>query len=353
MSTANEILTDLLAAMPDSYQKTVGYPTHDLLAAAALRMQGTDEEVAAMRAALDPENLAGGDLDRYVFPRAGLERRQATFATGVLTVTGTGTVQQGALFESGGGIQFAASETVQITGEGQVPVTCRVDGAAGNLPAHSITQMPVTLQGISACDNPEPTTGGYDEEDDAAYYARYLLKIRTPATSGNVYHYQSWALEVAGVGAVQVFPLARGPGTVDIVLIDSTGQPAPPDLVQQVQDYIDPGGTGEGYGQAPIGAQCLVEAATGTEITLTGKVFKLDTAEEETVTAGIKAAVGAYLAEIAFQQDYVSLARITERILAVEGVRDLESLMLNGGTDNVHLDERACAVLGELTLSYA
>mgnify|MGYP002796654736 FL=1 len=352
MSTANEILTDLLAALPDSYQKTVGYPTHDLLAAAALRMEGTDEEVAAMRAALDPENLAGGDLDRYVFPRSGLERRQATFATGTLTVTGTGTVQQGALFESGGGIQFAASETVVITGEGQVRVTCRVDGAAGNLPAHSITQMLVTLQGISACDNPEPTTGGYDEEDDAAYYARYLLKIRTPATSGNVYHYQSWALEVAGVGAVQVFPLARGPGTVDIVLIDSTGQPAPPDLVQQVQDYIDPGGTGEGYGQAPIGAQCLVEAATGTEITLTGKVFKLDTAEE-TVTAGIKAAVGAYLAEIAFQQDYVSLARITERILAVEGVRDLESLMLNGGTDNVHLDERACAVLGEVTLSYA
>ena len=352
MSTANEILTDLLAAMPDSYQKTVGYPTHDLLAAVSLRMQGTDAEVAAMRDALDPENLTGGDLDRYVFPRSGLERRQATFATGTLTVTGTGTVQQGALFESGGGIQFAASETVVITGEGQVRVTCRVDGTAGNLPAHSITQMPVTLQGIAACDNPEPTTGGYDEEDDAAYYARYLLKIRTPATSGNVYHYQSWALEVAGVGAVQVFPLARGPGTVDIVLIDSTGQPAPPDLVQQVQDYIDPGGTGEGYVQAPIGAQCLVEAATGTEITLTGKVFKLDTAEE-TVTAGIKAAVGAYLAEIAFQQDYVSLARITERILAVEGVRDLESLTVNGGTDNVHLDERACAVLGEVALSYA
>lgn len=353
MSTANEILTDLLAAMPDSYQKTVGYPTHDLLAAVSLRMEGTDAEVAAMRAALDPENLTGGDLDRYVFPRSGLERRQATFATGVLTVTGTGTVQQGALFESGGGIQFAASETVVIAGEGQVRVTCRVDGAAGNLPAHSITQMPVTLQGIATCDNPEPTTGGYDEEDDADYYARYLLKIRTPATSGNIYHYQSWALEVAGVGAVQVFPLARGPGTVDIVLIDSTGQPAPPDLVQQVQDYIDPGGTGEGYGQAPIGAQCLVEAATGTEIALSATVFKLDTAEQETVTTGIKAAVGAYLAEIAFQQDYVSLARITERILAVEGVRDLESLTLNGGTDNVHLDERACAVLGEVTLSYA
>lgn len=367
MSTASEILQQLLDGMPDSYQKTVGFPTYDLLAAAALRMQGTDEEVAAMRAALDPENLTGGDLDRYIFPRAGLERRQATFATGTLTVTGTGTVQQGALFESKGGVQFAARETVQITGEGQVRVTCRVDGAAGNLPAHSITQMPVTLQGISACDNPEPTAGGYDEEDDAAYYARYLLKIRTPATSGNIYHYQSWALEVAGVGAVQVFPLARGPGTVDIVLIDNTGKPAAPDLVQAVQDYIDPGGTGEGNGQAPIGAQCLVEAATGTEIALSATVYprasslapagqftlsKLNTVDEESITAAIKSAVGAYLAEIAFQQDYVSFARITERILAVDGVRDLENLTVNGGTDNVHLAKRACAVLGEVTLSY-
>ena len=353
MSTASEILEQLLAAMPDSYQKTIGFPTYDLLAAVSLRMQGTDEEVAAARAMLDPENLTGDDLDRYIFPRSGLDRRQATFAHGVVHVTGTGTVSEGTLFESGGGVQFYATQTVQITGEGDVPVTCRQDGAAGNLPAHSVTQMPVTIQGIASCDNPAPMEGGYDEEDDAAYYARYLLKIRTPATSGNIYHYQSWALEVAGVGAVQVFPLARGPGTVDIVLIDNTGQPAPPDLVQAVQDYIDPGGTGEGYGQAPIGAQCRVETATGTEIDLSATVFKLDTADEEAVTAGIKAAVGAYLAEIAFRQDYVSFARITERILAVEGVRDLESLTLNGGTDNVHLGERACAVLGEVTLSYA
>lgn len=352
MSAANEILTELLAGMPDSYQKTVGYPTHDLLAAVALRMQGTDAEVEAMRAALDPENLTGNDLDRYIFPRSGLERRQATFATGVLTITGTGTVQQGALFESGGGIQFAASETVTITGTGQVRVTCRVDGAAGNLPAHSITQMPVTLQGIAACDNPEPTAGGYDEEDDAAYYARYLLKIRTPATSGNVYHYQSWALEVAGVGAVRVFPLARGANTVDVVLVDSLGQPAPEELVRQVQDYIDPGSTGRGEGQAPIGALCYVEAAERTEITLTATVSKLNTAEEETVTAGIREAVAAYLAGIVFQQAYISFARITDRMLDVEGVLDIQSLTVNGGTGNVPVGERTCAVLGEVTIDY-
>ena len=352
MSTASEILEQLLEAMPDSYQKTIGFPTYDLLAAVSLRMEGTDEEIAQAKTLLDPENLTGDDLDRFVFPRSGLDRRQATFAHGVVHVVGTGTVSEGALFESGGGIQFYATQTVQITGEGDVPVTCRQDGTAGNLPAHSVTQMPVTIQGIASCDNPAPMSGGYDEEDDAAYYERYLLKIRTPATSGNIYHYQSWALEVAGVGAVKVFPLGHGANTVDVVIVDSTGQPADSELVQEVQDYIDPGSGGKGEGQAPVGAQCYVSAATAKPITISCTVSKLNTAEEETVTAGIKAAVAAYLAEIAFEQDYVSYARIGDRILDVEGVLDIEGLLVGGGTANIQVGEREVATLGEVTLSY-
>lgn len=351
--SADEILQKLLDALPDSYQKTVGFPTYDLLAAAALRMEGTDEEVAAMRASLDPENLTGSDLDRYIFPRSGIERRQATFAEGIVHVTGTGTVQQGDLFASGGGVAFQAAQTVTVTGEGDVPVICRSDGVAGNLPAHSITQMPVTIQGITACDNPEPMTGGYDEESDAEYYARHLLKVRTPPTSGNVYHYQSWALEVAGVGHAKVFPLGHGANTVDVVLVDSNGQPAPAELVQTVQEYIDPGSTGEGAGEAPIGAQCYVSAASEKSISVSASVTKLDTADEESVTAAIQDAVSAYLASIVFQQDYVSFGQIAAAILDAPGVLDFENLQINGGTANISVGEREAAVLGEVTLSYA
>ena len=45
--------------------------------------------------------------------------------------------------------RYYATETVAIEGEGTVPVTCTVDGTAGNLPAHSVTQMPVAVQGIA------------------------------------------------------------------------------------------------------------------------------------------------------------------------------------------------------------
>ena len=48
-----------------------------------------------------------------------------------------------------------------------------------------------------------------------------IPKSNIPATSGNVYHYQQWALEVSGTGAAKVFPLADGPGTVTVLVVDS------------------------------------------------------------------------------------------------------------------------------------
>lgn len=338
--------------MPESYQKTIGFPTYDLLAAVSLRMEGTDTTIDEARQQLDPENLHDSALDRYIYPRSGLERKAATFAHGSLTVTGTGTVEQGTLFESGGGIQFYATETVAIEGEGTVPVTCTVDGTAGNLPAHSVTQMPVAVQGIASCDNPEPIGGGYAEESDSEYYARYLLRLRTPATSGNIYHYQQWALEVAGVGHVKVFPRVQGVNTVDVVIADNAGQPADTALVKAVQEYIDPESEGAGRGQAPIGAQCFVSAARAKSIAVACKVFKLNTAEADSVTAAVKAAVAAYLAGTVFAQDYVSYAQIAAAILSADGVADFEGLTVGGGTSNIAVGERECPVLSEVTITY-
>ena len=350
--SANEVLEALLDAMPDSYQKTIGFPTYDLLAATSLRLAETDAVIEDARAALDPENLMGGELDRYIYPRSGIARKAATFAGGVLTVKGAGTIEQGTLFESAGGVQFAAAETVAIDGTGEVPVTCRADGTAGNLPAHSVTQMPVTVQGITGCDNEAEMSGGYAEETDAEYYARFLLKMRTPATSGNVYHYVQWALEVAGVGHVKVFPRAQGAYTVDVVIADNAGQPADTALVKAVQEYIDPESEGAGRGQAPIGAQCFVTAATGKAITVSCTVSKSDTADEESVTAAIKSAVADYLASTVFAQSYVSYGQIAAAILSAEGVVDFEGLAVGGGTSNIAVGERECPVLGEVTITY-
>lgn len=348
----SETLETMLEAMPDSYQKTVGFPTYDLLAAAAIPMDDFGQRLSDTERKLDPEELTGAELDSYILSRSGLERNPATYAEGVLLVTGNGTVQAGDLFESGGGVQFVSTQTVEIIGSGEVPVRCVTPGAVGNLPAGSITMMPVQIAGIVKVTNPAPTAEGYDAETDQAYYDRFILNLQTPPTSGNQYHYRSWALEVSGVGGVQVYPLGHGANTVDVVIIDTEGKPASEPLVKAVQEHIDPGSKGIGEGEAPVGAYCYVSAATALELDLSLTVTAMAGSEEEQVTEAIKAAVTAYLKGIAFAQDYVSYAQIAAAILDAPGVQDFENLTVNGGTGNVPVAARQVAVLGEAAVSY-
>lgn len=348
----SETLDAMLSAMPESYQKTVGFPTYDLLAAASIPMEELAAQLQETAEKLDPANLTGEELESYIKSRSGLVRNPPTYASGILQVTGNGTVNGGDLFESAGGIQFAATATVEISGSGEVPIRCTTPGAAGNLPAGSVTMMPVQIAGIVSVSNSDTLTGGYDAETDQAYYDRYILRLQTPPTSGNQYHYRIWALEVTGVGGVQIYPLGHGDNTVDVVIIDVDGQPADEELVERVQNHIDPGSKGLGEGEAPIGAYCYVSGAEPKELDLSMTVQTLPGAEQEAVTAAVKAAVAAYLKGIAFAQDYVSYARINAAVLEADGVQDVSGLTVNGATANVAIGERQVAVFGEVSIQY-
>lgn len=348
----SETLDAMLSAMPESYQKTVGFPTYDLLAAASIPMEELAAQLQETAEKLDPAKLTGEELESYIKSRSGLTRNPPTYASGILQVTGNGTVNEGDLFESAGGIQFAATATVEISGSGEVPIRCTTPGAAGNLPAGSVTMMPVQIAGIVSVSNSDTLSGGYDAETDQAYYDRYLLRLQTPPTSGNQYHYRLWALEVTGVGGVQIYPLGHGDNTVDVVLIDVDGQPADEELIGRVQAHIDPGSKGLGEGEAPIGAYCYVSGAEAVKLALSMTVQTLPGAEQEAVTAAVKAAVAAYLKGIAFAQDYVSYARINAAVLEADGVQDVSGLTVNGATANVAIGERQVAVLGEVSIQY-
>lgn len=223
--------------------------------------------------------------------------------------------------------------------------------------------MPVQIAGIVSVTNEAPTAEGYDGETDQAYYQRFLVRVQTPPTSGNQYHYLEWAMEVPGVGGVQVYPLDRGANTVGLVLVDQTGKPASQALVEQAQDHIDPDSQGVGQGAAPIGAYCYVSAAQSQAVALAVTVTAAEGAEQETVTEAIREAVAGYLREEALtayrpavggKGSYtVSYARIGAELLAAEGVEDYEGLTVNGGTANLNIPARYAAVLGEVSVTYA
>lgn len=342
---------EMLSLLPDGYQKTIGFPAYDLTRAFALAAVSLSGDVEIAKAATDADNLTGDGLTRWCSQRKGIARRPAAYATGSVTVSGSGTVTAGDLFESGGGVQFAADETKAVAGGGTVAVTAVLPGAAGNVAANTVTRMPVTLQGISAVTNPGAMTGGYDAESDAALRARYYDAVNHPVTGANKNAYRAWALEVTGVGRVKVFPLANGDNTVEVCIIDSNMQPATGSLLAAVQSYIDPGCAGTGEGVAPMGAYCTVTTPGELTVHAACTVTLAAGYEAAEVLAGIQSAITAYLAEVAFVGTYVSYAKIANCVNDAAGVLDYTGLTVNGGVVNIPVGDREVAVLGEVAIS--
>lgn len=341
------------ARISEKYEKTPGYLIYELTEAVGQEMDECDASISEVADKLNADNLKGDDLTRFVFQRKGISRKEATFATGTVTVQGTGTVTAGDVFETENGVQFAATEEVEVQTTADIPIIAKIAGNGGIVGAGSITQMPVTISGIASCTNAAATTGGYDAEEDDALRTRYYTAVRTPATSGNKAQYKNWTLEVPGIGDAQVYPLGHGDGTVDVVIIDSNQKPASESLVAAVQAYIDPSSEGKGNGVAPIGARCYVSSAATTSINLAGKVIIKSGSTQANVELKIKNAVEEYLRSIAFSGKAVSYAQLSGRITDVTDVLDIENLKVNDGVTNITIPNRYVAVLETVVFTYA
>ncbi|KOR88784.1 baseplate J/gp47 family protein [Paenibacillus solani] len=346
----SELLDQLLSYIDPSYDKSEGYLIHDMLKSVAIVLLEQKGDLEGIKRLLDVDNLTGALLEAFVKQRKGITRTPATYSSGMLQVTGNGTVNVGDLFETPSGVQFAAAETKMITGSGTLQVKSVMSGPVGNVPADQITQMPVTLPGITAVTNPKPTDGGYAAETDDSLRERYYIAVRTPPTSANIYHYLQWAKEVSGVGGAKVFPVERGDNTVEVIIIDQEKQPAAPVLVDQVQKHIDPGSTGLGEGEAPIGAKCYVLSADPLILDISVSVTMAGGYTQDEVQENIRDSISVYLKSIAFQLNYVSFAHIGQAILDSVGVEDYAGLLVNGAIDNPQVGAKQVAVLGAVTL---
>ena len=351
--SVDSIHDEMLDGIPDSYQKTIGYPTYDLTRAFAIGAEALADEIRQEAAKLNVDNLSSDDLTRFVYQFRGIPRRQATHAVGVVTVTGFGTVSESALFETKGAVQFVATKTVKIRDSGTVPVRALLTGSVGNVPEQTITEIPITIPGIVTVTNAAATTGGYAEETDEALRERYYLNVREPPTSGNIAHYKAWALSVPGVGGVKVFPLLRGNWTVDVVIIGDNHGAAQPDLVKKVQAYIDPDSTGLGDGVAPIGAHCYVESAIPFPVNVSVHVVLAAPENIEFIKDAVTKSLTQFFKSLPFDNknpSYVSHARIGAALLDVPDILDYRDLLLNEQAANLKPDDREIAVLGEVTL---
>lgn len=156
--------------------------------------------------------------------------------------------------------------------------------------------------------------GGTDAESDESLLARYEERLRRPAAGGNQYDFRNWCLEVPGVVDAFIYPLRRGNGFVDAVILGENGIPSAETLaaVQAHVDAVRPVTRKNGFLALAPSIQTVNVAVT---ITLSSGT------DTDTATAAIKSAVNAYF-EALKPGDPLIKSQLETLISEVYGVRD-------------------------------
>jgi uncharacterized phage protein gp47/JayE len=183
----------------------------------------------------------------------GVERKEATYAIHTVTLWKSSPVTEDTMVPDdflvttipinndppiqfrviAGQNKFIASGQNSVTG---VKVQCTEAGEIGNVASGDIKL--IAQAGFDYVTDSVLIESGTEREEDEPYRQRILERKRNPGRGGSELDYKIWAESVDGVASALVLPLARGNGTVDIVITGSDG-PAGPELINTCQAFID------------------------------------------------------------------------------------------------------------------
>lgn len=338
----NVVRNRMINSMTTNVSKSEGSIVWDIASPFANEIAKQYIELDSILIRMFGQTTYGEYLDKRAL-EFGLTRKSGTKAAGKVEFFGkAGTViPAGFLVQSQAGLQFQTLNqvTLDTNGVAAANIEAMDVGPEYNLIAGTITKVVVVLIGVTTVTNEASTSGGSNVESDDDFRARLLMRAQTPSSSGNVNHYKGWALETPGAGAVKVFPIWNGPGTVRVVLIDANKQPANQALLDAVKAHIE--------ANRPIGSTVTIEAAVPLAINVAVTVSRKAGYDASTVRNNITDSLTEYLKEIAFERDYVSYANVGSVIFSTEGVADYSDLMLNGNNFmNINIGATQVAVVG-------
>ena len=362
----NTIRTRMLENLPGDIDKTEGGFASDFTFPAAIEKADAMIALNEIVQIFFPEWAYGQYLDMHA-RAAGLSRKLATAASGILKVTGVeGTViPKGFKFSVPAtaitpNIEYETLEDAVIPGDTSnrtvyINIQCTEAGTVGNVPQNSVKLMSSPIGGIAEITNEAEITGGTEEETDDALRERIAEIDERGGESfvGNDADYIRWAKEVEGVGEALVVPewKGSGTGTVKIIVMDSTGSPAADSILTAVYNHIiSPDDRTQRL--APIGAILTVTTAEAVSVNVSAAIMLEEGATLTEVTEAFKTALKAYFTE-AKQEGTLRYTRVCSVLSETSGVLDYSSALLNSGTANISIDADDYPTVGQITFTEA
>ncbi|MCI1930262.1 MAG: baseplate J/gp47 family protein [Clostridia bacterium] len=347
--TYEELLKSKLALVDDSLDKREGSIIYDTLAPNSAESSRLYADMDIFADRMFADTAIGDDLERRTAER-NIKRNSSVNAV----FKGYFYDTDGNAFDISIGDRFQGGtmnyNAVKKLDKGVFSMQCETPGSEGNSYTGKI--IPVEyIDGLATAEISEIITYGEDAEDDNSLRKRYFNSFDTNSFGGNIDDYKNIVSQIDSVGGCKVFPVYYGAGTVRLVLINNGYEIPDDDIINEVQELIDPKPKGSGYGKAPIGHDVYVEAAKGKTINVSASLTISDGYDKDTVFQNAIESIKDYFLQLAKewgQSDSltVRISRIEMKILDTDGVIDVENVSINSAKENIVLDSDCIPILG-------
>nr|WP_243149582.1 baseplate J/gp47 family protein [Clostridium niameyense] len=325
---------------------------HDALAPCSYELGDTREDLKEILNKVFVQNAYKNNYSEELELRCaehGVYRKKGKQATGIITIEGVKEteISKGTIVQTKLNLQYKTLEDVKILENGMVdiPIQAVEEGTEYNVKSNTIIEIPIAIIGIDKIYNKESIVDGRDTEDDKSLYNRFLIKVRTPSTSGNIYDYMNWSLEINGTGNCIVKPLWNGAGTVKVILVNSSGRCPSEEIIKNVKDNIEK--------KRPIGADVTVVGVNETNIKVECKLILNKNTNKEDVKKEVIKNIKDYLATISLKSNIVRYNKIANCILNIDTVIDYKELKINDSNTDIELKEDTIAILESVVVDSA
>lgn len=350
----NAILYRLKEKIQNPASKIEGSFTYDNLSSVANELaKFYSYEAGTLLDRIHIDTATGEDLDRLGRLEHGIPRLEATFEEAKFKIFG----DKGKAVADGIGIKSEETESIfYIKGNyviGDPGVVMATGIAAGKGSGYRLypgakLKFLERYTGLTKVEIDTASSGGYDRESDESYRKRIHEAEANVVGYGNIAWYKATAKSVAGVGKVKVIDLARGPGTVDVLIVAEGNEAANEALVKKVKDVIE--------NNRLAGADVIVKAANTYPIDINATIRIKAGANIEDVKTAFKAALNAYFSDLDFDtslKQRISYAKILGLLLNIANVADVDNMIMNKRTESIDIEPGSFPIISGINIGVA
>lgn len=235
-------------------------------------------------------------------------------------------------------IRFETTESaVLLTGQTEIFVNIKSvePGLISNVVANKIIIINNPPLGIESVINVESIIGGEDEETDENLRERAKATLETSGL-GTVNAIESKIATVSGVKSVKVLDMARGIGTIDVLVLGDV-LPMPTDKITELTNEI------QNIKAGGIDIRVVEPAITTINVDISLSVKSvLNNSDEESIAAANKA-IDDYFTTLQIGSHFI-ISQLLRKVL--ESSDNISDAIINTPSANVNIGASSIAILG-------